>query len=180
MDARIPVIIGVVFSVLSLYWLSFLNLHTSSAEAVGMLVMRGLGLGFIFPPIMNLALKSLPEDKVATGSSLINVSRQVGGALGVALLGAMLDRRQLHHETVLAQTQTVAANSAACLPQQMQTWLSQMSGIDDPAHLNALTTVQEFLKQKALVASFDDCFMISASIFALAFIPAILMRKRHA
>jgi EmrB/QacA subfamily drug resistance transporter len=179
MDARIPIIVGVLFSVLSLYWLSFLNLQTSTAEAIGMLVMRGLGLGLIFPPIMNLALKSLPEEKVATGSSLMNVSRQVGGALGVALLGAMLDRRQLYHESVLAHTQTVAASATACMPHQIQTWLSQTGDMSDITCPNALATVQELLTKKAMVASFDDCFLISASIFALAFIPAVLMRKGH-
>jgi MFS transporter, DHA2 family, multidrug resistance protein len=179
MDARIPIGIGVLFSVLSLYWLSFLNLQTSTSEAVGMLVMRGLGLGFIFPPIMNLALKSLPEEKVATGSSLMNVSRQVGGAFGVALLGAILERRHLYHQSLLAQAHTLTANATACLPQHMHTWFSQPGSIDNASCLNTLATLQELLKKNAMVASFDDCFLLSASIFALAIIPTILMRKRR-
>jgi len=178
MDARIPIGIGVLFSVLSLYWLSFLNLQTSTAEAVGMLVMRGLGLGFIFPPIMNLALRSLPEEKVATGSSLMNVSRQVGGAFGVALLGAILERRQLYHQSLLAQAHNLTASATACPPQHTHTWFNQPGGIDAAASLNTLASVQELLTKKAMVASFDDCFLLSASIFALAIIPTILMRKR--
>jgi DHA2 family multidrug resistance protein len=109
----------------------------------------------------------------------MNVSRQIGGALGVALLGAMLDRRQAHHESLLAQTQTPVASMTNYLPHQMQTWLSQPHSLDDVTCLNAIATVQELLKKKAMVASFDDCFLISASIFALAIIPAVLMRKGH-
>lgn len=84
-DLRIPIGLGVSCAVLSLFWLSFLNMGTSSAEGMGMLIMRGFGIGFIFPPIMSSVLRSLPQEKVAIGSGLMNVSRRLGGAFGVAL-----------------------------------------------------------------------------------------------
>ena len=50
MDGRIPIVFGVLFSAISLYWLSFVDLGTSRSTAYWMLIFRGFGLGFIFPP----------------------------------------------------------------------------------------------------------------------------------
>jgi DHA2 family multidrug resistance protein len=177
MDARFPISFGVGFSVLSLYWLSFLNLHTSSAEAIGMLIMRGFGIGFIFPPIMNLALKSLPGDKVATGSGLMNVSRQVGGAFGVALLGTFLGRRDIYHQSLFARTQDVASSATGSFPKSTHTWFTRPGSGDTAALQKTLAALPALLKKKAMVASFDDCFLLAACIFALAIVPTVLLRK---
>jgi DHA2 family multidrug resistance protein len=179
MDPRFPISFGVAFSVLSLYWLSFLNLHTSGAEAIGMLIMRGLGIGFIFPPIMNTALKSLPEDKVATGSGLMNVSRQVGGAFGVALLGAFLGYRDIYQQSLFARTQKVSSAATGSLLNSSHTWLTLPGGGDSAVLQKTLAALPALLKKKAMVAAFDDCFLLAACIFGLAIVPTVLLRKRH-
>jgi DHA2 family multidrug resistance protein len=178
-DARFPISFGVAFSVLSLYWLSFLNLHTSSTEAVGMLIVRGLGIGFIFPPIMNMALKSLPEDKVATGSGLMNVSRQVGGAFGVALLGAFLGHRDIYQQSLLTRTQNVSSSATGSFLNSIHTWFTLPGGGGTAPLQKTLAALPALLKKKAMVASFDDCFLLAACIFALAIVPTVLLRKRR-
>ena len=51
-----------------------------------MLIMRGFGLGFIFPILINMAINSLGTDKRTTGSGLMNVSRQIGSVFKVAVI----------------------------------------------------------------------------------------------
>jgi DHA2 family multidrug resistance protein-like MFS transporter len=51
----------------------------------------GLGLGFTMPPAMNAALGALTAEASGVGSGLIQVMRQVGGVLGVAILGTVLN-----------------------------------------------------------------------------------------
>ena len=167
-DVRIPIGLGVICAVLSLFWLSFLNMDTTSNEGIGMLIMRGFGIGFIFPPIMNAALKSLPQEKVATGSGLMNVSRQLGGAFGVALLGTVLEHRQFQYEALFLKAKDLASYAAnVALPP------AQGSSTASKAALHALVT------RKAMVASFDDTFLLAAGIFALALLPTILLRSRR-
>ena len=86
MDGRIPITFGILFSALSLYWLSFVNLRTSNSTGYWMLIMRGFGLGFIFLTLINIAINSLGTDKRAAGSGLMNVSRQIGGVFRVAVI----------------------------------------------------------------------------------------------
>ena len=176
MDGRIPIALGVLVSAASLYWLSFVDLRTSAAAGVWMLILRGIGLGFIFAPLMSLALKSLPEDKVATGSGLINVSRQLGGAFGVAIIGAMLDRREIFHNSLFAQAQSLDSFATNKFLHDLQALFERAGSVESVAHHKALAALHLLVKKEAMVASFDDCFLISALVFLLALVPTLLLR----
>ncbi len=173
-DVRIPIGLGVTCAVLSLFWLSFLNMGTSSVDGIGMLIMRGFGIGFIFPPIMNSALRSLPQEKVAIGSGLMNVSRQLGGAFGVAFLGTVLEHRQFQYESIFLKAQGLASYAANSALPSVQTW----SNSPGAAH-QGTATLHALVAQKAMVASYDDTFLLAAGIFALAILPTILLRSRR-
>lgn len=176
MDGRIPIVLGVLFSALSLYWLSFVDLRTSQNTAYWMLIMRGLGLGFIFPPLMNLALKSLPPEKTATGSGLMNVSRQIGGVFGVALTWALLDRREIFHNSLFAQTQNLESFATKQFLFSFQELFQRLGSVEIAARQKALAVLHLLVKKEAMVAAFGDCFFITGMIFLLALIPTLLLR----
>ncbi|MFF4251432.1 DHA2 family efflux MFS transporter permease subunit [Streptomyces sp. NPDC001663] len=54
------------------------------------LSVTGLGFGFSLMPAMSGALGALPRDRAGSGSGLLMTLRQVGGAIGIALLGSLL------------------------------------------------------------------------------------------
>jgi DHA2 family multidrug resistance protein len=174
-DGRIPITFGVLFSALSLYWLSFVDLRTSQTTAYLMLVVRGLGIGFIFPPLMNLALKCLPPEKTAIGSGLMNVSRQIGGAFGVAIIGVLLDRREVFHHSLFAQAQNLNSFTTNFFLSHFQEYFQKLGSVEIAAYKKALAVLQLLVKQKAMVASFDDCFFIAGITFLLALIPTALL-----
>jgi DHA2 family integral membrane protein (MFS transporter) len=54
------------------------------------LVVQGLGMGNVMAPATNAVMGAIPRDKAGAGSAVNNTIRQVGGALGVAVLGSVL------------------------------------------------------------------------------------------
>ena len=74
--------------------------------------MGRIGLGFVLPCLNLGAMRGLDLTMVAQGSSTINFVRQLGGAVGVNLIGIFLEWR-LHAHGVVTAT---AANAAAQLP----------------------------------------------------------------
>ena len=176
MDGRIPITLGILFSALSLYWLSFVDLRTSQTTAYLMLIVRGLGIGFIFPPLMNLALKCLPPEKTAVGSGLMNVSRQIGGAFGVAIVGVLLERREVFHHSLFAQAQNLNSFTTNYFLTHFQEFFQKLGSVEIAAYQKALAVLQLLVKQKAMVAAFDDCFLIAGATFLLALLPTALLR----
>jgi uncharacterized protein YrrD len=141
-----------------------------------MLMVRGLGIGFIFPPLMNLALKCLPPEKTAVGSGLMNVSRQIGGAFGVAIIGVLLDRREVFHHSLFAQAQNLNSFATKSFLSNLQEMFQKLGSMENTAYQKALTMLHLLVKKEAMVASFDDCFLITGVAFLLALIPTALLR----
>ncbi|MGE5147738.1 MAG: MFS transporter [Candidatus Eiseniibacteriota bacterium] len=65
---------------------------TSWPLLIAVFVVTGIGLGFNTAPAVGLAVKSAPQAQAGTASGLVNTARMAGATLGVAVLGALLNR----------------------------------------------------------------------------------------
>ena len=62
-----------------------------------MLVLLGIGMGLAMAPATDSIMGSLPREKAGVGSAVNDTTREVGGALGVAILGSIL-ASELHDD----------------------------------------------------------------------------------
>lgn len=65
-------------------------------------IMVGAGVGFVFPALAGAAVKNLPQERMGAGIALNMTARQTGGAVGVAMLVALLTRRGLPYDHFIA------------------------------------------------------------------------------
>jgi len=79
------------------------------ADLVAPMVISAMGLGFAFVPITIAAVSGVSEDESGLASGLINTSQQVGGALGLAVLGTIAASKT-------TDLMTIANGSQAALP----------------------------------------------------------------
>jgi EmrB/QacA subfamily drug resistance transporter len=82
--------IGLGVVTLALIGLSFLQRDTPYALAIVPFVMMSTGIGLVMPPATESVMGSLPRDKAGVGSAVNDTTRQMGGAVGVALIGAVV------------------------------------------------------------------------------------------
>jgi EmrB/QacA subfamily drug resistance transporter len=78
------------------------------------LVVIGFGVGCVFSPLANLATASVPLPQMGAASGVMNTSRQVGGVLGSAAIGVLLQAR------LTVTMHTAAVTNAATLPPQFR------------------------------------------------------------
>jgi MFS family permease len=74
------------------------------------LLLSGIGTGFVFAPMSNIAMRSVEPALAGTASGIFNTSRQVGGVLGSAAIGVLLQAR------ISASMSSEAAEAAKSLP----------------------------------------------------------------
>jgi EmrB/QacA subfamily drug resistance transporter len=67
-----------------------IGLHTGFWSLLPQLLLGGLGMALTMSPMTSAAMGSVPVDKAGVGSGVLNSFRQVGGSLGIALMGAIL------------------------------------------------------------------------------------------
>jgi EmrB/QacA subfamily drug resistance transporter len=101
---------------ISLLFYQRLGLHSTFWTLLPSLVLGGIGMALTMSPMTSVAMGSVPVDKAGVGSGVLNSFRQMGGSLGIALMGAIL-ASYLHAApgTLLAKQQYVDGLHAALL-----------------------------------------------------------------
>jgi hypothetical protein len=97
--------LGVIFFASGLGWFAaFVGLEPSMPTAIVGMAFTGIGVGLTFPTVMGAGTASLPPSSFATGSGVLNMTRQTALALGVAVLVAVLGHPSTPHERLSAFT----------------------------------------------------------------------------
>ena len=90
MGVRSQLIIGLTLTAGGLVWLSQLSAGDGYlAHTLGGLVLTGLGIGLLFVPLTMAATADVPIHQAGLASGLINTTRQVGGAVALAVMAAV-------------------------------------------------------------------------------------------
>ncbi len=87
--ARYTVSAGLVLAAGGLVGLGLVAPHTHYGFVVIAIVLMAAGLGLLMPPSTEAIVSSLPQDKAGVGSAVNDTTREVGGAIGIALLGSL-------------------------------------------------------------------------------------------
>ncbi|MGY3293459.1 hypothetical protein ACVWWP_006526 [Bradyrhizobium sp. LM3.6] len=129
-----------------------------------------IGLPFLFLPVTTASYDGVPPDKTNQASALINVARNIGGSMGVALAQTILAQRQQFHQSRLIEH---AAPSDLGYQQTIETmtrfFQAQGSNASDAAS-QAVAWVGRTLQQQVDLLAYIDVFWTLA-IIALLMIP---------
>ena len=177
---RIPLFLGTVLVAYSLYMYKDLSLKADYWFLFWPQVIRGVGLGLINAPLMSAAINSVRREQTSTASSLLTVIMQVGGAFGVALLGASLQRREFfHYAHYLQQFNDAFAPSFYRAQQAMQDLLARAGHSPAEVVSQGKALFALWVHKQAAVSAFGDAFLFSAGLLGIGIIPALLIRNRH-
>ncbi len=87
---RWPITIGMLLLSIALWDFSTLGTHASFFDMLPGMLIGGVGMGMAMGPMTTAALSTVPVDEAGVASGVVTTSRQVGGALGVAVMGAIV------------------------------------------------------------------------------------------
>ncbi|HZU13288.1 MAG TPA: DHA2 family efflux MFS transporter permease subunit [Chloroflexota bacterium] len=83
----------VFFSVGMLLVIALASLTSTGTTFTPALIVAGIGMGFTFAPMVTMAMRNIPPARAGAASGFINTIRQVGGAFGSAVVGAILQHQ---------------------------------------------------------------------------------------
>ena len=173
LDLRLMLLIGFVGFATSTWMLTGLTAEWDFQELMLPQILRGLSLMLCMVPINNLALGTLPPEKMKGASGLYNLMRNLGGAVGLAVINTLLtDRRTLHYER-LSEAITWT-NQEALRQLDMMAQNLTARGLDGAT--GALAQMAGRLREQAAVMSFIDVFVLITVLFGGLALAALLMR----
>jgi DHA2 family multidrug resistance protein len=140
------------------------------------ILLRGVGLGFLFLSITLIAFSDLSPRNLGAGIGLFNTGRQLGGLLGVAALQTLINHQVASNNVVLG-TYVVAGNPAVIARLKTTTTMLSSKGLDavDASHAAMTLLVRAVVRQSTVIA-FDTAFIAIALLFVVA-APAVIAVK---
>jgi DHA2 family multidrug resistance protein len=139
------------------------------------ILLRGLGLGFLFLSITLIAFGNLGERNRAFGIGLFNTSRQLGGLIGVAGLETLIEHHTAGNLTVLGANLTAGVPAVG---ERLTSTAAMLSarGMDALAGRVATSLLDGVLIRQSTVIAFDAAFNAVALLFVFA-VPVLVTVK---
>ena len=176
-EARWLVVGGLLVMSLSLFHMASFNLEIDFRTAMMARIYQSFGFAFLFVPINVMAFYFMPKEKVNDATGLINLARNIGGSVGIALVTTLLARRAQFHNTVLVSHLTpFDARYNAALAGASQMLMTHGSNATQAAS-QAQGLLYGTLQRQATMLAFLDDFWLMA-LLALAMIPLMFLMKK--
>jgi EmrB/QacA subfamily drug resistance transporter len=82
--------VGMILIAIQLFYFSRLGVEESYWNILPAMILGGFGISLVMTPSAAAAVRALPVDKAGVGSAVLNAFRQVGGSMGIAVIGAIV------------------------------------------------------------------------------------------
>src|SRR5882762_4433023 len=136
-------------------------------------ILRGIGMMCAMVPTNNVALGTLPPDMVKNASGLFNLTRNLGGAVGLAIINQVLNERTDLHISRL-QERVNWGNATAV--ETLNNFTQRMQGMGDAALL-AMKQLSQIVHRQAVVMGYGDAFfMLTFFYFGLSLLVMLLSK----
>jgi MFS transporter, DHA2 family, multidrug resistance protein len=168
-DSRLLVGIGVALMGISLWMMTGFAIDQPSTPVITSGVVQGLGLGLIFVPLQSLAFETLAPRLRTTAAALLNLSRNIGGSVGISVVSTQLVRMTQVAHADLARNITEQTIPAIGDPTVLQTIAPQ-----GPVALAVINA--EVTRQALFIAYLDDFKLMMLVTFAV--LPLLLLMRR--
>lgn len=137
-------------------------------------VVRGMGLILCIIPASRIALGTLPPAEVGNASGLFNVMRNLGGAIGLALIDTVRDVREDFHWNQLIPAIDTGREVVVA---EIARYESMLAGSVPDAHQAAIGMLSRRVMEQAQVLAFNDIFLWMGVIYLLS-VPLVFLLRR--
>src|ERR1700730_17153384 len=161
---------------------NFMNIYMTNDYANDQLfwpnIVRALGQALVMAPLSAVATSGIEPENAGSASGLFNMMRNLGGAIGIALLQTLLTKREQYHSNVLMQ-------SVSILEQATRTRIEQLTqyfvnhGVADRAEAThrAIVAVGITVQKQAFILAYSDTFYLLGAALIVALMAALLLKK---
>ncbi|MDA9434600.1 MDR family MFS transporter [Bradyrhizobium sp. CCBAU 51627] len=177
-DARIIIGIGFVLFAGS----NFMNIFMTNDYAADQLlwpnVVRAVGQALVMAPLSAVATSGIEPENAGSASGLFNMMRNLGGAVGIALLQTVLTKREQYHSNVLMQSVSVFEQATRTRLEQLTQYFINHGVLDraDAAH-RAFVAIGHTVQKQAYILAFSDTFYLLGMALIVALIAVFFLKK---
>jgi MFS transporter, DHA2 family, multidrug resistance protein len=172
-DMRLIIATGLVIFAAGSYQMTWITRDYDFYELLLPQVLRGIGMMLAMVPTNTIALGTLPPDRVKNASGLFNLTRNLGGAVGLAVINQVLnDRTDLH----IARLHERVTWGNATATETLNMFTQRLQGMGDAA-LMAMKQLSQIVHRQAVVMGYGDAFFMLTLFYLSLSLMVMLLKK---
>jgi DHA2 family multidrug resistance protein len=177
-DPRHIAVTGLLLFAASSFMNTAMSLDYSGDQFFVPNVVRAVGQALTLAPLTSLSLGSVATQDAAAASGISNMIRNLGGAIGTAILATIVTKREQFHSNIIGQSVDLGREQVRERIAQLTDYF-MAHGMPDPADARrqAIVALGNAVKRQALVLGFSDTFLVIAIVLVLAAIAVMFTRK---
>jgi DHA2 family multidrug resistance protein len=175
LDLRVMLAIGLAMFGGGLWWMAHLTVDSAFWALFGPQALRGGAMMFIMLPVNQIALGRLPPSQVKNASGLYNLMRNLGGAVGLALINTVATMRLAIHTQHIDESVNWARPGAMNTLNNLTGAMTAGKGVS--AHMAAMHQIAQMIQQQALTLTYNDVLLLMAFAFFAALPATLLLAK---
>jgi MFS transporter, DHA2 family, multidrug resistance protein len=174
-DMRRIIGVGLALTGIAIWWTGHLTKDSAFWELLGPQVLRGFSMMFVMIPSNQIALGRLPPSALKNAAGLYNLMRNLGGAVGLAVINTVITDRIAVHGVALRSEVTWSRPGVTNTLDGLTARMAQVN--PDAAPLMALKRLAGLVRQQALTLTYNDVLMAMAVAFFVAMPLSFLLAK---
>jgi DHA2 family multidrug resistance protein len=168
-----------VITAVALWMMSHWNAQISMWHVTGPVILQGIGTGLVFPQLSAISLAAVARERMGYASSLFNMMRNTGAAIGISFLTSLFIDQQQLHQSRLAEHFSIfdawrMSQQSPRLPGAPTFEIRRLQ----TGHKEGLAMVYAVIQSQAAVLAFNDLYRLLAGLL-IAMIPFYFV-LRHA
>jgi DHA2 family multidrug resistance protein len=177
-DIRIMIVAGFALFAAS----NFMNIYMTGNYASDQLfwpnIVRAIGQALCFTPLSAIATAGIEKENAGSASALFNMMRNLGGAVGIAILQTFVTKREQFHSNILTNSVSTFAEATRTRIAQLTTYFIN-HGVSDQATAThkAIVAVSLQVRKQANIMAFSDTFYLLGAALVVALIASLLLKK---
>src|SRR6266436_5970318 len=172
-DMRYIIAIGLCIFALGSWQMTWITRDYDFYELLIPQILRGIGMMFAMVPTNTIALGTLAPELVKNASGLFNLTRNLGGAVGLAVINQVLNERTDLH-IVRLQERVHWGNATAT--ETLNMFTQRLQGMGDAA-LMAMKQLSQIVHRQAVVMGYGDAFFILTLFYFGLSLLVMLLKK---
>ncbi len=178
-NPKIFIFIGFAICEVFIFSLTRVSSQTGQSQLFWSLLIRGAGMAFLFVPINTVVLSQFKGRDLGQVAGLMNLSRQIGGSIGIALIATLLEKFNAQNEIDVLQHVSLLNYNTFNTVKQMQTaMMGKMSNSLGLAAINEATlqSLKFRVANQVFIMSMTQLMWLLFFVTLLAMIPLYLMK----
>ena len=180
-DPRRLVIAGFVLFIVGSLLATNLSDNFSGPQFIGSSLVRAVAQALMMTPLSAIAVAGIEREQAGSAAALYNMIRNLGGAIGIAVLQTFLSKREQFHSDVLTgQISVLGEATRARIDALAHRFMAHGVADSALAHREAAVAVARLVRRQAYMLAYSDAVILQSALLGLALVLVLLLRKANA